>query len=187
MVPISLSIYCSRLKTVAFNLNVVFCSVSKWLTSSLVVSQLAVVLFLPWGLGGINVCPFHQDLLSTLFIMNWCHQHIEGTYLFVPSFFKIKGSFFVYLKIVTLSSLINRYCRVAVSIYSKLWVRQCCVKLEGWGECAARVSHRHLSGESSCVVILKNYCAVHCQRMEGQPLRVPVQETDNYLQGFTFF
>lgn len=70
MVPISLSIYCSRLKTVAFNLNFVFCSVSEWLTSSLVVSQLAVVLFLPWGLSGISVCPLHQDILSTLFIMN---------------------------------------------------------------------------------------------------------------------
>lgn len=107
MVPISLSIYCSRLMTVAFNLNVVLCSVSEWLTSSLVVSQLAVVLFLPWGLSGISVCPLHQDLLSTLFVMNWCHQHTEGAYLFVPSFFKIKGSFFVYLNTVTLSSLIE--------------------------------------------------------------------------------
>lgn len=70
MVPISLSIYCSRLKTVAFNLSIVFCSVSEWLVSSLAVSQLAVVLFLPWGLSGISVCPTHQDLLDTLFIMN---------------------------------------------------------------------------------------------------------------------
>lgn len=75
MVPISLSIYCSRLKTVAFNLNFVFCSVSEWLTSSLVVSQLAVVLFLPWGLSGISVCPLHQDLLSTLY-----NELISSTY-----------------------------------------------------------------------------------------------------------
>lgn len=57
MVLISLSIYCSRLKTVAFNLSVVLCSVSEWLASSLAVSQLAVVLFFPRGLSGINVCP----------------------------------------------------------------------------------------------------------------------------------
>lgn len=70
MVPISLSIYCSRLKTVAFNLSVVFRSVSERLASSLAVSQLAVVLLPPWGLSGVSVCPSHQDLLGALFMMN---------------------------------------------------------------------------------------------------------------------
>lgn len=163
MVPISLSIYCSRLKTVAFNLNIVFCSVSEWLASSLVVSQLAVVLFLPWGLSRISVCPSHQDLLDTLFIMNWCHQHAEGTYLSVPSFFKIKGSFFVHLKTITLSSLIDRYYRVAVSMYAKLWVRHHTgVKMQRWRERAATSSQRDLFRGSSCVIILKNYFTVHC-------------------------
>lgn len=69
----------------------------------------------------------------------------------------------MYLKTITPSSLIDRYFRVAVSIYAKLWVRcHTGVKMQRWGEGAATSSQGDLFRGSSCVIILKNYCAVHC-------------------------